>query len=45
MSYIEAASSLLEMYSLDNTMAETDADMMQFTRPSNKMPTEYDEAL
>lgn len=41
----EAVNHLLEMYSTDDLVAETEACMMQFTQPSDKMPTEYTKAL
>lgn len=41
----EVVNYLLETYSTDDVIAETDAHMMHLTQPSSKCPTEYSEAL
>lgn len=43
--YCEAVNYFLETYATDDVIAEADDDMMRFTQPSNKSPTEYTEAL
>lgn len=40
-SYWEAVSCLLETYKMDDIIAGTDADMVQFPQQSNKSLTEY----
>lgn len=44
-SYYEAVNYLLETYATDDVITKTDADMMSFTQPSSKLPTECAEAL
>lgn len=44
-SYCEAVNYLLETYSTNDEIAETDVNMMHFTQPSNKLHTECSEAL
>lgn len=44
-SYCKAIDYLLETYAINDVIAETDADMMHFKQPSNKLLTEYSEAL
>lgn len=43
--YCKAVNYSVEMYATDEVNAETDADMMHLTQPSNKSPTEYAEGL
>lgn len=41
-SYCEAVNYLLVMYVTDYVNSEGEADMMQFTQPSNRFPTKFD---
>lgn len=43
--YCEATEYVLKTYDTDEEIAETDADIIRFTQPSNMWPTEYAEAL
>lgn len=45
MVYCEAVHNLLKIYATGDIVSETDASMMQFTQPLNKLATEYSEAL
>lgn len=44
-SYGEAVNQLLETYATEDVIAEANADMMQLTQPSNKLPAECSESL
>lgn len=43
--YSEAANYLFETYAEDDIIADTDADMMHFTKPSRTVPEKYVNAL
>lgn len=43
--YCEVVNYLLETYATDDVIAETDAEILRFTQPPTKSPTEYAEAL
>lgn len=44
-SYRKVVNCLLETYATDDLIGKTDADIMRFPQESNKLPTEYAEAL
>lgn len=44
-SYCAAVNYLFWTYGTDDVIAKTDANMMRFTQPPSKCPTEYADAL
>lgn len=44
-SYCEAVNYLLATYAPEDVIGKTDADVMRFTKPPHKSPTQYTEAL